>query len=368
MTAFAFFRDMSTVLTFNAGYNTSVVLVGTTLLGVAAGLVGAMVVLRKRALMSDSISHSTLPGVGAGFLVGLALFGDGRMIWGLMISAMGTAVLGVLSVQWIRDHTRLPEDAAIGTVLSVFYGVGIVLLSLIQALDTDGKAGLNGFLLGSAASLRLSEVWFIVVICVLVIVGTLGLRKEFALLCFDRDFAAADGWPVRLLDLLLMAFLLIVVAVGLKTVGMVLIIAIVIIPGVSARFWTDRVDWLLYISAGLGGLSAGLGVTASAVLPDLPTGAVIVLTAGLFFLISLLFGPARGLVATAGRLALWRFQIWECQMTEAVRQGRPQHGLVLRLLGLVDGAGRLTARGERAARRFLIQDHPFPTLSEGAGP
>ncbi len=343
------------VLLFRAGHNTSVVLAGTTMLGAAAGLVGALVVLRRRALMSDSISHSTLPGVGLGFFIGLLLFDQGRMLWMLMAGAVLTSILGVLSVQWIRDNTRLPEDSAIGTVLSVYYGIGIVLLSVIQSLDVDGKAGLNNFLLGSAASLRLGEAWFIGAVALLVAGVTVALRKEFALLCFDRDFAAADGWPVRGLDLVLMALLLVIVTVGLKTVGMVLIIAIVIIPAVAARFWTDRIGVMMGIAAAIGGASAGLGVALSAVLPDLPTGAVIVLTAGAVFLVSLFLGFANGLGVTVLRRVLWRFQIWECRALEAIRTGGPSQSLLLRLLGHVDAAGHLTARGERVADAHLCR-------------
>lgn len=352
MSLAALLADMIDVLTLRAGYNTSVVLVGSTLLGIGAGLVGAMVVLRKRALMSDSISHSTLPGIGLGFLAGVALLGDGRMLWILMLGAVATAVLGVLSVQWIRDHTRLPEDAAIGTVLSVYYGVGIVLMSVIQALDTDGKAGLNGFLLGSAASLSLNEVYLIAAVSLTVSLATLALRKEFALLCFDVEFASADGWPVARLDLGLMALLLIIVAVGLKTVGMVLIIAIVIVPAVTARFWTDRLGWMLGLAGLIGGVSAGLGVALSAVLPNLPTGAVIVLTAALFFTISLLLAPRHGVVAGQTRRLLWRYRIWQrlaLEQADACGQPTPRW---LRLRGLVDRTGLPTPRGKQILQRL----------------
>ncbi len=360
MTSPSPWAQMAQVLLFQAGYNTSVVLAGTVVLGIAAGLVGAMVVLRRRALMSDSISHSTLPGVGIGFLVGLAFFGQGRMLGVLMAGAVGTAILGVLSVQWIRDHTRLPEDAAIGTVLSVYYGIGIVLLSIIQGLDADGKAGLNGFLLGSAASLRLGEAWVIAAVSAVVAAAVLALRKEFTLLCFDRDFAAASGWPIARLDLLLMALLLVIVAVGLKTVGMVLIIAIVIVPPVAARFWTDRMGPVMAASALIGGLSAGLGVALSAVLPDVPTGAVIVLAAGALFVLSFLFGPARGLAAAGLRRLVWRYRLWECHSLDVVRRlGEdsltPLRRRFLRLRGHLDPTGHLTPRGERTARRLFCR-------------
>ncbi len=342
--------DLVAVLTFQSGYNTNVVLAGTIMLGMAAGLVGAIVFLRKRSMMSDSISHSTLPGVGLAFLVGIFLFEDGRVPWLLMAGAAATALTGVFSVQWIRDSTRLPEDTAIGTVLSVYYGIGVVVLSVIQALDVEGKAGLNGFLIGSVASLRMGEAWLIAGVSLAVCAVTVALRKEFLLLCFDRDFATASGWPVRRLDLALMGLLLVLVSVGLKTVGMVLIIAIVIIPPAAARFWTDRIGLLLGLSALFGALSTGFGVALSAVLAHMPTGAVIVLTAGTVFIVSLLFGAANGVLAAGARQSLWRFRLWEFGLLMDARSG---HGkarmglerLVAMGLGILSADGRPTTLG-----------------------
>ena len=345
-------RDLLEILTFQAGYNTAVVLAGATMLGAAAGLVGAVVLLRKRALMSDSISHSTLPGVGLAFLAGIALGGTGREMPLLMAGAALTAALGVLSVQWIRVNTRLGEDAAIGTVLSVYYGAGIVLMSVIQGLDVGSQAGLNGFLLGAVASLRLTEAWTIAAVSGAAILITLLVLKELLMMCFDREFAAAGGWPVGLLDLLLMGLLLTIVSVGLKTVGMVLIIAIVIIPAVAARFWTNRAGRLLGVAAGIGAASAMIGVSISAIVPHAPTGAIIVLTAGGFFALSMAFGRARGLAFSAVRILVWRFRVWDCQILGQARGGSPVEGwrgLLFRLRGLVDGRGHLTARGAARA-------------------
>ncbi len=354
MTGEGVIGDLVRILTFQAGYNTSVVLIGATVLGLACGLVGALVLLRKRSLMSDSISHSTLPGVGLAFLLSIALGGTGRDLGLLMAGAAFTAALGVLSVQWIRDHTRLPEDAAIGTVLSVYYGIGIVLLSIIQALDVGSQAGLNGFLLGAVASLRQDEAWLIAGVSAAVIAVGLLLFKEFVLLAFDSQFASASGWPVHRLDLLLMVLLLAVVSIGLKTVGMVLIIAIVIIPATAARFWTDRVGVMVWVAALIGGLSSMIGVAVSALVPNVPTGAVIVLTAGGFFAVSMLIGPARGVVLTGVKILHWRYRIWECRVLAMKKDGQPVGcvaRLILRLRRAVGRDGRLTETGARLAAR-----------------
>ena len=202
-------------------------------------------------------------------------------------------------MQWIRDYTRLPEDAAIGTVLSVFFGAGIVLLSHIQTLNVGGQAGLEGFLIGQAAAMSRGDAELIGAASAIVTLLSLAFFKEFGLVCFDPGFAAARGWRVARIDLLMLGLLLAIVTIGLKTVGLILIIALVIIPPVAARFWTDRLGAMVAIAGLFGGLSGYLGAAGSALLPNLPAGGVIVLTAGALFLASLLLAPARGLIAGA---------------------------------------------------------------------
>ncbi|MFP3944277.1 MAG: metal ABC transporter permease [Alphaproteobacteria bacterium] len=345
--------ELFRILTFQSGYNTSVVLAGVTILGLGGGVVGSFVLLRRRALMSDSISHSTLPGVGIGFLTALVLGGTGRELPIVMLGAVATATVGILAVQWIRDNTRLAEDAAIGTVLSVFYGLGIVIFSYIQTLDVGSQAGLTSFLLGTTAALRLNEAWIIGGASALVTLASAALFKEFRLLCFDPEFAAARGYPVARLDLALMALLLCVVAIGLKTVGMVLIIALVIVPPVAARFWTERLTRMVWAAALIGGLSCWLGAALSALLPNLPSGSVIVLTAGGFFLFSFLFAPARGLLASAIRHIRFRWRLALQQGLVGAGAGEPPSGVVRRFLrwrGHLSSAGGLTERGREAAR------------------
>jgi len=287
------------VLLLRGGYNTALVMIGAALLGAAGGVIGSFTLLRKRALISDAISHATLPGVVIGFLVALWLTGSGRSLPILILGAAGSGALGVLAVQWIRDNTRLPEDTAIGTVLSVFFGLGIVLLSWLQGLEVGGRAGLQGFLLGSVATMLRDEAVTIAVAALLITAACLAAFKEFALVCFDPDYAASTGRDPARIDLAMMALLLALVAIGLKTVGLILIIAVVIVPPAAARFWTDRLGRMVAIAAGIGAVTAYVGAALSALTPDLPTGAVIVLVQGLAFAVSLLFAPRRGVLAAA---------------------------------------------------------------------
>ncbi len=279
------------------GFNTLVVLLGATALGIAAGTVGTFMVLRRRALVSDALSHATLPGLALGFLAGVALGIEGRSLPMLLLGAAVTGVLAVLAIQAIARWTRLPEDAAIGAVLSVFFGVGVVLLSVVQGLPTAGAAGLKTFLFGQTAAMSAAEATALAALAVVAAAAVGVLFKELRLVAFDEGFARVQGWPAGRIDLMLMGLVTLVTVIGLQTVGLVLIIALLITPAAAARFWTERLERMTGIAAGIGGLSGGIGAALSAALPDMPAGAVIVLVATTFFLASLLFGTARGLIA-----------------------------------------------------------------------
>jgi manganese/zinc/iron transport system permease protein len=274
----------------------------------------------------------------------------------LLAGSALSAALGVLAVQWIKNHTRLPEDAAIGTVLSVFFGLGIVLMSHVQTMQTGGQAGLESFLLGATAGMLQSEAELIGVAAALVIVAALSLLKEFGLVCFDPEYAAAQGWPVAKLDLLIMVLLLSIVTIGLKTVGLILIIALVIIPPVAARFWTERLSRMLAIAAIIGGLGAYGGAAISASAPNLPTGGIIVLTLAALFGLSLLFAPARGLIAAAIRQLQFRYAVMIRQALLAALSGRSVRDRfsrwMLRARGYLDHAGLLTDAGRKMACEF----------------
>lgn len=279
------------------GFNTLVVLLGATALGIAAGTVGTFMVLRRRALVSDALSHATLPGLGLGFLLGLALGVEGRSLPLLLAGATVTGVLAVLAIQAIVRWTRLPEDAAIGAVLSVFFGFGVVLLSIIQGLPTAGAAGLKTFLFGQTAAMSAREAAALGILALAAALVVGALFKELKLVAFDEGFARVQGWPAGRIDLALMALVTLVTVVGLQTVGLVLIIALLITPAAAARFWSDRLEHMVLAAAAIGAVSGGVGAGLSATVPNLPAGAVIVLVATSLFLVSLLVGPARGLLA-----------------------------------------------------------------------
>ena len=300
------FDTFLAALSLQAGYNTGLVTVGAALLGVAGGGAGAFVFLRKRALVSDAISHATLPGVALAFIVMVLLGGDGRWLPGLLAGSALSAAAGLLIVDRIARTTRLSEDAAIGAVLSVFFGLGIALLTVIQTLPSGRQAGLGGFLLGQTAGMLASEAWTIAGAGALAALLVFVLRRPMMLVAFDAGFAAATGIDVRRADLAILALALIVTVIGLKVVGLILVVALLIVPPVAARFWTDRVGALIAIAAAIGGGAGWFGAALSAGWDRLPTGPIIVLVAFALFAASLIFSPHRGVLAAA--LRHWRFQ------------------------------------------------------------
>jgi manganese/zinc/iron transport system permease protein len=297
-------QELIRVLTFQ-DYNTRVVIIGATLLGLAAGLAGTFLLLRKRALLSDAISHATLPGIALAFIVMSIIFGNGKNLPGLIFGATVFSVLGTAAVMFIQKFTRLKDDAALGIVLSVFFGLGIALMGLATRMKSGNAAGLSSFIYGKTASMLFSDAILIALTAVATIILCILFFKEFTLICFDSDYATTQGWPVTRLDFLLMGLVIVVTVIGLQAVGLILVVALLIIPAAAARFWTFRLRHMLWLSGLFGALSGMLGSAISALMANLPAGAVIVLTASAFFLFSMTFGSARGIL----RLVIERLKL-----------------------------------------------------------
>jgi len=275
-------------------YNTIVVLVGIGLLGTAAGVVGSFAVLRRRALLGDALSHAALPGLCIGFLIAGA-----RHLPAMLLGALATGLLGVWVVSALTHRTRVRQDAAIGIVLSVFFGAGIVLSRLIQNSTTvaGSKAGLDSYILGKTAGMVASDVLLIGGTAAVAVGLVAALFKEFLLVSFDPGFARVQGWPARSIDLGLTGLVAAVVVIGLPAVGVVMMAALLITPGVSARFWSDRLSRVVVLAA-LFGVGMGLvGTAISATYNKMPAGPIITLVGTAVFVVSALAAPRRGLVA-----------------------------------------------------------------------
>lgn len=355
-------------LLLQAGYNAALVAIGAGLLGFAAGASGTFLFLRKRALVSDAVAHATLPGVGLAFIVMVALGGDGRNLAGLMLGSAATAWIGLLIIEWMARRTRLAEDAAIGAVLGVFFGIGIVLLTVVQTMSAGRQAGLESFLLGSTAGMLFQDAVVIAVGGSIAVFATWLMRRPMTLVAFNSEYAAAMGYDVRRIDLLMMGLVLAITVIGLKLVGLILIVAMLIIPPVAARFWTERAHRVIWISGGIGGAAAYIGAAFSASAPALPTGPIIVLVAAAIFVASLLFAPVRGVLAAMLRHRRFQARVHRRQGLLSLAAGHPiRETYTLRLLereGLVRPDGVPTDTGRAKAARVARDERRWDVARE----
>lgn len=264
---------------------------GALLMGVTSGVLGCFALLRRQSLLGDAMSHATLPGLALAFL--LTRSKESSL---LLLGAALAAWVGALAVIAITGYTRLKPDAALGIVLSVFFGFGLVLLTVIQRLPTAAQAGLDKFLFGQAATLLQRDVLTVGVVAALALAAVGLAWKEFKLLTFDPSFAAVQGFPVRLLDVVLTSLVVLAIVAGIQTVGVVLMSAMLIAPAAAARQWTDRLGVMVVLAAVFGALAGICGVLLSSLGDGLPTGPTIVVCASLLVYGSLLFAPHRGLV------------------------------------------------------------------------
>jgi manganese/zinc/iron transport system permease protein len=271
-------------------YTAQNVLAGSVLLGAVGGTLGAFALLRRQSLLGDALAHAALPGVCLAFL--LTQSKDPLVVLG---GALASGVAGSLSVLAITRWSRIKQDTAIGIVLSVFFGLGIVLLTHIQKLPGGNQSGLDRFLFGQAAALMRGDILRMALLGALLITVVVLLWKELKLVTFDRDFAGSLGLPVGMLEVVLTLTLVVTVVVGLQTVGVVLMIATLVTPAAAARQWTDRFGVMVALSAAIGAGASAAGALVSTMVA-VPTGPAIVLSGSAVLLVSLLFAPHRGLV------------------------------------------------------------------------
>ncbi len=275
-------------------YTFQVVALGAALLGIVSGALGTFAVLRKQSLLGDAISHAALPGIALAFLIT-----GTKTSLGLMLGAMAAGLIATLLVSSISISTRVSYDSALGTILSVFFGFGLVLLTIIQKMPNANQAGLSTFLFGQAAALVLEEVLTMCIFGAIALIPTLLFWKEFKLLAFDPEYGQSLGMPIRYLDMLLTSLLVVAIVIGLQTVGVVLMSAMIIAPAVAARQWTNRLGIMVSLSALFGALAGVFGAFFSSTTTHLPTGPTIVLVISGIVVVSLFLAPNRGL--------LWRW-------------------------------------------------------------
>ena len=266
--------------------NIKYVVLGSLLLSVSAAIVGSFIVLQKKSLVGDAVSHSVLPGICAAFL-----FAGTKNIFFMLLGAFISGWLSLLTIDFITSKSKIKKDAAIGLVLSVFFALGIVLMTYIQQSGNAAQSGLDTFIFGKAATLVDDDLYTFLVIAAVLMMATLAFFKEFTLMAFDENFARVLGLPVQKLQLLLTALTVLAVVTGITAVGVVLMSAMLITPAAAARYWTHSIRQMVFLAAVFGAASGLVGAFISYIAPAMPTGPWMVVVAALIAFFSFAFAP-----------------------------------------------------------------------------
>ncbi len=267
------------------------VTLGAMLLTGSAALMGTYTLLNKKSLIGDAIAHAVLPGVCLGFL----LAGSKEPLW-ILGGAFITGALSVYLIDFIVQHSRIKEDTAIALVLSVFFGTGIVLLSIIQKTGNASQSGLDQFLFGRAAAMNRQDLQVFGITAALIITSIMLLNRIFSLMAFDYDYAGSLGLPVKFIQFLQTSLIVLAVVIGIQAVGVVLMAAVLITPAAAARYWSESVKGMLVIAGVTGIVSGFAGAFVSYAAPSMPTGPWIVVVASVIAFASMIFSPHRGIL------------------------------------------------------------------------
>lgn len=267
------------------------VVIGTMVLGASSGMLGCFAMLRNESLLGDAISHASLPGIVLAFI-----FTKSKESYVLLLGAF---IIGLLGFYWIRNikhNTKLKTDTALGLVLSLFFGFGMLLLTFVQKIPNANQAGLDKYLFGQAATLVSSDVNLMIVVSTIALIVLFVFWKEFKLMLFDKDYMKTLGFNIRFIDILISFFIILIIVLGLQTVGVVLMSSLLLAPAAAARQWTNSLGKMFFLASIFGAISGVLGTAISANEDNLATGPLIVIVASVIVFLSFLFSPIRGIL------------------------------------------------------------------------
>ncbi len=331
---------------------------GTTLLAASSSVVGAFSYLKGQSLVGDAIAHALLPGVVLAFILG-GIRNSSFLILGALISGL----LAHYGIGYIENKTKLKSDTAVSLVLSTFFGFGIMLMSYIQRTGQGQQAGLERFLLGKAAAITMQDIYIFSALALVLIVGVGLFYKGFQLMTFNEDFAHAIGLPMPLIRFTFTVLTVLAITIGIQTVGVVLMAALLITPSAAARVWTNSLPAMLALAASFAGVAAVMGTYISSVLPKMPTGPWVVLVLAFFGFSSLLFAPKRGWFSKQRRAKANQRKTIRENVLKLLFQQEEQRGLPT-LLSIEEMQGiremrldRLTSTLKELKNRLLIIDH-----------
>jgi len=271
--------------------NIQYVVFGTVLLSISSSVVGCFTFIKKKSLVGDVISHAVLPGICIAFIAT-----GSKDPFLLIIGAFVTGWVSILVMDAITRNTKIKEDAATGLSLSVFFGVGILLMTYIQHSGNAAQSGLDTFLFGKAAALVGKDLVAFSIIAIVVLFVVFLYYKEFKLISFDPSYARVIGLPVKRIDMLLTSITVLAVVTGIQAVGVVLMAAMLITPAAASRFWTNNLFKMILLAACFGAFSGVAGAFISYTAPSMPTGPWMVMVLSIIALISFFFAPGKGIL------------------------------------------------------------------------
>ena len=287
---------------FFSNHTFRMVFFGSSVIGLVAGTLGSFAYLRKQSLIGDVVAHSALPGALLVFLTSVVVLGvGGRNMLGVIVGAVITGTLAALFANSIAARTKIKIDTAMAISLTVFFGAGMLLLRIITNGPFAGKGGIDDYLFGNASVITIADLTTSTAVGAVALVLMLVFWKEFTLRTFDPVLSTMLGFRAGLIDLLMFTTIVIAIVIGVKAVGVVLMIAFVVTPPAAARQWTSTLPGLVALSGAFGAIGSGVGAYLSVALGNVPTGPLIVLTLFVIFLISLLASPRRSVLTTALR-------------------------------------------------------------------
>ncbi|BBM36394.1 metal ABC transporter permease [Pseudoleptotrichia goodfellowii] len=272
-------------------YTFRTIAMGCMLLGIVSGVLGCFAILRKQSLLGDAVSHASLPGVCLAFMI--------THIKNTEILLLGALFIGIVCIgliYLIQNYTKIKFDSALAFILSVFFGLGLVLLSYLNKLPGANKSGLNRFIFGQASTFVERDVKLMFYTGLLLLAIIILFWKEFKIVSFDAEFARTLGFPSKKIGISISVLIVVTVIIGIQAAGVILISAMIISPAVAARQWTDKLSVMVILSGIFGGFAGLTGTLVSITESNLPTGPVIVLIISLIVIFSILFSPKRGII------------------------------------------------------------------------
>ena len=267
-------------------YPVMITLIGASLIGLTSGIISCYAVLKEQSLLGDAIAHAALPGLCIAFLLTLSKH---PLI--LLIGAITAGLIGTLFITAIIRKSILKEDTALGIILSVFFGFGTLLLTMIQKVPTARQSGLDTYLFGNAASMLYSDVIVMGILSGIIMITTLLFWKEFKSMIFDRGHFESQGFSAVKYDIIMIFLTVITIIIGLQTVGVILMSAMIIAPATAAKLWTNQLKYTMISAIIFAIVSCISGVLFSSSLHRIPTGPSIVICISLIVIISLIISP-----------------------------------------------------------------------------